>query len=230
MRSFGSETGDVVPGAPGSLGSLGLDGCVVAVVPPGSVTSGSGGNVGTVTPGSTGGTVTGGAVTGGTVGGVTIAPVTVNVCGVYANDSPSLTHTGATATGAAGVLLGIENEPLHEPLDATEGWITVVGTVVAVTATDFESVPVQPVPLTFTVVPTGPELGDIVNDDGSPIAFAAPVCTNAHTVTANAIAVTRSARSPVEGTWRISPGNLRPLRSTTIRGHRSLDRPDDRRN
>src|SRR2546423_1710585 len=105
MRSAGTETG-----VPGSVGLLGLDDRVVGVTP-GNVVCGSVGNVGNVT--------------GGTVGGVTIAPVTVKVWGEYANDRPSLTHTAATATGAAGVALGIENEPCHEPLEATEGWITV---------------------------------------------------------------------------------------------------------
>ncbi len=155
-------------------------------------------------------------------------PVTVNVRGVYPNDRPSLTHSTATTTGAAGVAAGIESEPCHEPSAATDGLMTVCGTVVAVTVTVLRMNPVQPVPLTFTVVPTGPEPGDMLNDVGRPSAPAFRAGADAQTTNANAIviAATLKARPPVAGTRRNAlPGNSPELRSRRCAGMAEY-RPD----
>ena len=96
------------------------------------------------------------------------AAVTVNVCGVYTvvNDG---THTAAvTGEGPALASGGTTKAPCQEPLAATGTCSTTPSAVTATTLLgEGTGRGAQPVPLTFTLVPGGPDAGDMSNDEGA---------------------------------------------------------------
>jgi hypothetical protein len=128
------------------------------------------------------------------------AVVTVNVCGVYAvvsDGSASLTHVAVTGAGPGLAFGGTMKVPCQAPFAAT-GTCTVMASDGAVTATKSldESVSpgAQPVPLTFTFVPGGPDTGESLNDEGA--AWAIPADHHPRASIATTTAATRAQRPP----------------------------------
>ncbi len=123
------------------------------------------------------------------------AAVTVNVFGVYAvtSDGRPVTHAAVTAAAVAVALAGMANVPLHAPRSSTENRVSTGGSVVAASVTsDAPSTRPgeHPLPLTVTVVPGGPDVGDMVNED-TPSACADGPCTQRRLVLARAITPAR---------------------------------------